>query len=186
MGASSSSNPSVGRKMLRSIVIVICIGWSTVAAMAQSGLGWVPYQNDRFGFELRLPAAVFTDHTAAQSGDGDLFTTSDGRAKLLVGAIENIDDHSPATYQRFLTRQSYPGLRVDYAPVGRTWAVLSGSRGGRMIYEKVMFSCGGRVINSFALVYPIHERQFFDPIVEAIEDSFRPGLARCRDHASAN
>jgi hypothetical protein len=55
-----------------------------------------------------------------------------------------------------------------------------------MIYEKVMFSCGGRVINSFALVYPIDERQFFDQIVEAIEDSFRPGLARCRDHASAN
>jgi hypothetical protein len=112
--------------------------------------------------------------------------TSDGRAKLLVGAIENLDDHSPATYQRFLTRQSYPGLRVDYAPVGQNWAVLSGSRGSRMIYEKVMFSCGGRVINSFALVYPLDERQFYDPIVEAIEDSFRPGLARCHDHASAN
>jgi hypothetical protein len=172
--------------MLRNVVIGICIGCSTVAGMAQSGLGWVPYHNDRFGFELRMPAAVFTDHRAAEAGDGDLFTTSDGRAKLLVGAVENVDDHSPATYQRFLAHQSYPGLRIDYAPVGRAWAVLSGARGGRMIYEKVMFSCGGGVINSFALVYPLDERRFFDPIVEAIEDSFRPGLARCGDHASAN
>jgi hypothetical protein len=172
--------------MLRSVIIALCIGCSAVTGIAQTSLGWVPYQNERFGFELRMPAAVFTDHRAAQSGDGDLFTTWDGRAKLLVGAIENLEGYSPATYQRFLTRQSFPGLRIDYAPVGRTWAVLSGTRDGRMIYEKVMFSCGGRVINSFALVYPIDERDFFDPIVEAIEDSFRPGLTRCGEHASSN
>jgi hypothetical protein len=88
--------------MLRSVIIALCLGCSAVAGIAQSGLGWVPYQNDRFGFELRMPAAVFTDHRAAEAGDGDLFATSDGRAKLLVGAIENVDDHSPATYQRFL------------------------------------------------------------------------------------
>jgi hypothetical protein len=55
-----------------------------------------------------------------------------------------------------------------------------------MVYEKVMFSCSGAVINSFALIYPLEERQLFDPIVEAIEDSFRPGLARCGDHAAAD
>jgi hypothetical protein len=133
-----------------------------------------------------VPADVFTKHRAAQDGDGDLFMTADGRAKLLVGAIENVDNHSPSTYQRFLARQSYPGLRIDYAPVGGSWAVLSGTQGERMIYEKMMFSCGGRVINSFAMVYPISERQFFDPIVEAVEDSFRPRSARCGEHASTN
>jgi hypothetical protein len=174
-----------GSKMLRFVTIAAGICFSAFASLAM-GPGWVPYQNDRFGVELRMPAGVFQRHRAAQSGDGDLFTTPDGRAKLLVGAFENIDRHTPATYQRFLTKESYPGLRVDYAPVGRTWAVLSGALGERMVYEKVMFSCGGRVINSFALVYPTRERASFDPLVEAIEDSFRPGNARCDDHASAN
>jgi hypothetical protein len=171
--------------MLRFITMA---AWTAIAAgpcLAQ-GFGWVPYQNDRFGFELRMPAGVFQRHRAAQSGDGDLFTTSDGRAKLLVGAFENADRHTPASYQQFLTDQSYPRLRVDYAPVGRTWAALSGTLGEQMVYEKVMFSCSGQVINSFAMVYPIRERDFFDPIVESIEDSFRPGLARCDDHASRN
>ena len=53
-----------------------------------------------------------------------------------------------------------------------------------MVYEKVMFSCGGRVINSFAIVYPIAERAFYDPIVEVVEDSFRPGIESCGQHAS--
>ncbi len=53
-----------------------------------------------------------------------------------------------------------------------------------MIYEKVMFSCAGKVINSFAVVYPIAERSFYDPIVETIEDSFRPSAAGCHQHAA--
>jgi hypothetical protein len=171
---------------MRSLVVALSILLMASAGLAQPRHGWIPYHNDRFGFELRMPAEVFIDHRPTAAGDGDLFMTPDGRAKLLVGAFENLDDHSPASYQRFAASQSYRGLQVDYAPVGRTWAVLSGTLGPRMVYEKIMFSCGGRVINSFAMVYPVSERRFFDPIVEGIEDSFRPGLRRCAGHASAN
>ena len=38
-----------------------------------------------------------------------------------------------------------------------------------------MFSCAGRLINSFALIYAADERHVFDPIVERIENSYRPG-----------
>jgi hypothetical protein len=38
------------------------------------------------------------------------------------------------------------------------------------------------------LVYPIDERHLYDPIVEAIEDSFRPGSVAgsvgCDEHAA--
>ena len=37
-----------------------------------------------------------------------------------------------------------------------------------------MFTCGGRLITSFAMVYPSAQRHIFDPVVERIEDSFRP------------
>jgi hypothetical protein len=142
---------------------------SAVAAQARCAL--VPYRNDRFGFQLQIPADVFIKHRAADAGDGD---------------SKNVDRYSPASYQRFLAHQSYPGLHIDYAPVGGSWAVLSGTQGSRMVYEKVMFTCGGHVINSFALVYPIAERDVFDPIMEAMEDSFRAGSIRCGAHASAN
>ena len=165
------------------LCVVLAIGTMS-AALARPDLGWTGYQNPRFGLQMRYPAELFTVHRTSQAGDGDLFTTADGSAKLLVGALENAERHSPASYQRYIARESYPGLQADYAPVGAGWAVLSGTRGDTMIYEKVILSCSARVINSFALVYPIAERGLYDPIVEAIEDSFRPGTAGCDEHAA--
>ena len=91
----------------------------------------------------------------------------------------NTDGLSPASYQRFAARYSYAGMTIDYAPIGRSWTVLSGIRGDTMVYEKAMFSCGGRLINSFAMLYPVEERRFYDPMVERIEDCFRPGNEGC-------
>jgi hypothetical protein len=45
-----------------------------------------------------------------------------------------------------------------------------------------MFSCGGRIINSFAVMYPVAAKKVFDPVVEGIENSFRPGQS-CSSHA---
>ena len=156
---------------------------SALAANAQD-LGWTTYSNPRFGGILRYPSEVFTSRRASEARDGVLFATPDGSAKLLVGAFENTEGHSPRSYQAFIARESYNGLRTDYAPVGRSWSVLSGTHGDKMIYEKAMFTCGGTVINSFALVYPIAERAFYDSIVEDIEDSFQPGTA-CDRHAAS-
>lgn len=171
---------------MRSVLcVVLAIGtMSAASARPAADLGWTGYQNPRFGLQMRYPAELFTVHRRSQAGDGDLFTTADGSAKLLIGAFENAERHSPASYQRYIARESYPGLRADYAPVGAGWTVLSGTRGDMMIYEKVILSCSGQVINSFALVYPIAERGLYDPIVEAIEDSFRPGTVGCDEHAA--
>jgi hypothetical protein len=155
------------------------------AALPQADdLGWTPFRNERFGLALRYPAEVFESQRSSDSGDGDLFETPDGKGRLLVGAIENTDRFTPRSYQAFIARQSYPGLRIDYAPVGQSWAVLSGTVGQTMVYEKIMFSCGGSVINSFAMTYPIAERRFYDPLIEAIEDTFRPGHEECNEHAA--
>jgi hypothetical protein len=160
--------------------------WATSAPLAGAAhaLDWTAYQNSRFGLQMRYPADIFSEQQTSEARDGDLFATRDGSAKLLVGAFENSERHSPASYQRLIARESYPGLHVDYAPVGQRWSVLSGTLGDTMVYEKIMFSCAGRVINSFAIVYPVAERQLYDPIVEAIEDSFRPGASGCDDHAA--
>jgi hypothetical protein len=171
------------RYALFSVALLAGLTLATPSESYVEDLGWASYRNERFGVTLQYPAAIFEREQTSETGDGVLFTTADERAKLLVGALDNLDAHSPRSYQRYIERESYPGLRVDYAPVGHTWAVLSGTRGDTMVYEKVMFSCGGRVINSFAMTYPITERDFYDPIVEEIEDSFRPGAEGCGRHA---
>ena len=62
--------------------------------------------------------------------------------------------------------------------------MLSGEGGGKTFYEKVMFSCAGRLINSFAMVYPTDQRDTFDRVVEGMEKSFRPAR-ECGDRAAA-
>jgi hypothetical protein len=98
---------------------------------------------------------------------------------MLVGALPNLDHKTIASYQEFVARKSYADYRIHYRPRGNTWFVLSGKGDGKIFYEKVVFSCGGRVINSFALIYPAAERQTFDPIVERVEDTFRAGTTGC-------
>ena len=154
------------------------------ALLQGENFDWATFRNDRFGLVMRYPSAVFPSRRSSAAGDGDLFETRDGQARLLVGAIENADQFTPRSYQSFIARQSYPGLRIDYAPVGQGWAVLSGTISDTIIYEKVMFSCSGRVINSFAMTYPVAERRFYDPIIEDIEDTFRPGRLGCDEHAA--
>jgi hypothetical protein len=52
--------------------------------------------------------------------------------------------------------------------------VLSGYRGDDIYYEKVVFSCGEQVVNVMAVTYPSGERDVYDPVVERMEDSFKP------------
>jgi hypothetical protein len=133
---------------------------------------------------MRYPSAVFPSHRTSASADGDMFETPDGKARLLIGALPNREHFTPASYQDFIARQSYPGLKADYAPVRGTWTVLSGTMGDTMVYEKAMFTCGGNLISSFAMTYPVAERQFYDRIVEGVEHTFRPGLQGCGQDGS--
>jgi hypothetical protein len=111
----------------------------------------------------------------SEAGDGQVFADIRGRGRLLVGALENSDGQTVGSYMSVIRQESYAEYKVDYAPRGATWFVLSGQNDRDVFYEKVIFSCSGRIINSFALIYPIESKREFDPIVEGIEKTFRPG-----------
>jgi hypothetical protein len=165
--------------MMRFFAGLIVIGLALPAPSMAQDLAWSDYRDERLGLSFSLPTRVFRLERSADAGDGHLFRTKDGRGQLLVGALENTEGHTPATYQRLIARRSYPGFDVDYAPVGRSWSVLSGERDGTIFYEKVIFSCGGAVINSFAMTYLTDQRNLFDSIVEEIEDTFRVAAGSC-------
>ena len=159
--------------LARVLALLLVVTTPALAAAARDG--WVPYINERFGFSFRYPADVFKPERTTERGDGELFVGAGGEARLLVGAFENSDGHTIASYMSFIRRDSYSKYPVSYAPRGQTWFVLSGETSQNVFYEKVMFSCGGRIINSFALTYPVAAKRVFDPVVEGIENSFRPG-----------
>ena len=93
----------------------------------------------------------------------------------MVGAFENEEQTTIAAYRDYLLRENYPGANIDYAPVHDRWFVLSGTIGDKEFYERVSFTCGGRLINSWAMVYPKAENAFYDRIVEAIARTYSPG-----------
>lgn len=136
---------------------------------------WAEYRNERYGFSLRYPSDVFVADQTTEAGDGKMFTALEADARLLVGALRNEAKYTPATYQDYIAQQSYGQYRIEYRRTGDGWFVLSGEGNGKIFYEKVIFSCRGQLINSFAMTYPSDQRGKFDPIVERVEDAFRPG-----------
>jgi hypothetical protein len=156
---------------------------ATGIARAQPPSEWVEHRNDKYGFILKYPANMFKLERTSEAGDGHAFVTADGKARLLVGALQNTDGSTPAAYQAQVAQQSYGKFNVTYRPVGKTWFALSGVGNGEIFYEKVIFSCSGLLINSFAIIYSVDRRDMFDPLVERMEDSFRAGTS-C-DHAQS-
>jgi len=163
------------RALMFALAAAACIGGGLREKAQALAEEWKEYRNERFGLILYYPADVFTPDRTAEAGDGQLFVAQIGDARLLVGGLINDSGFSPASYQSYLTRKSYGQYQIDYRPLGQNWFVLSGEGNGRIFYEKVMFSCSGRLINSFALLYSTDVREEFDRVVERMEKSFRPG-----------
>ena len=155
--------------------LCLMIAWVFQEALAATAEDWREYRNERYGFNLHYPADAFTMERTSEAGDGQVFVSQVGNARLLVGALVNDSGYSPASYQEYIASRSYGDYAIGYRRLGQGWFVLSGEGKGKVFYEKVMFSCAGRLINSFALLYSVDEREFFDPIVERIENTFRPG-----------
>ena len=87
-----------------------------------------------------------------------------------------------AEYRRSLVAGRYADAKLDYAPQRSDWFVLSGTVGEEMFYERITFSCDGRSIHGWLMVYPRAERVFYDAIVEEIHRSYRhdpAGNGRC-------
>ena len=166
----------------RAILVFVLLLGASAAAREGSG-GWTTYVNERFGFSLRYPADVFISDRQSAAGDGEVFSVVQGEGRLLVGALENNNGYTVAEYMDLLRRQSYARFTVTYARRSASWFVVSGDDGRDVFYEKVMFSCGGRLINSFSLLYPTASKLRFDPIVERIENTFRAGQCD-RRHAA--
>lgn len=151
--------------------------WPVLAAGTAAG-DWTTYRNARHGYSIAYPTSRFPDEPANESEDGRLVVSKDGATRLLVGAFENAEGTSLKDYRAYLIEKNYQGAEIDYAPMRDRWFVLSGTREGTMFYERVSFTCGGKLINSWAILYPAGERRTWDPVLERIARTYTPGAGR--------
>lgn len=166
------------RRVLSGCCALIAAGASTIGAVAapisRTAAGeWREYTHPRLGYRITYPADTFVP-VESKAEEGFVLASRDGKAKLLIASFDNDGLSSLAEYRNLVINQSYEGAAIDYAPVRRSWFVVSGERDGQMFYERVAFTCGGRRITSWAMVYPVAERGFYDRLVEAVAPTFRP------------
>lgn len=166
------------RRVLSAGVVVVAASLCALAAVAAPDVrnpagDWREYTHPRLGYRITYPADTFVP-VESRAEEGFVLASRDGKAKLLIASFDNDGLSSLAEYRNLVINQSYDGAAIDYAPVRRNWFVVSGERDGQMFYERVDFTCGGRRITSWAMVYPVAERGFYDRLVEAIAPTFRP------------
>lgn len=148
------------------------------AALAARLHTWMTIESERFGYSLAYPGSVFTADNGRAGDEGHVLVSHDGRARLLAAAFPNTEETSLEDYRAYLLKNNYPGATLDYAPIRKKWFVLSGTRDGTMFYERVSFTCGGRLINSWAVLYPATERRLYDRVIEVVARSYAPGAGR--------
>ena len=162
---------------------IIRVGITILAAFCGSGpifaewmqpLDWDTYRSERFGFSLLFPARVLEHRSETPDGRGVELSSKDGLVRLKVLAADNTDNISIGDYRAAILREFSGGNQLQYSPMGQSWFVLSGVRGDSIYYQKVLFACGGRIINAFALTYPEQQRRKLDPAVTTIEKNFHP------------
>ncbi len=156
------------------IGLIVLIYLAAMSSVSAATWPWTYERDPDLGFQFSYPRDLF-DRT---EGDGKpsfhYFVSRDADAKVMVGAWNNEAGQTPSAFKQWLLRSTGGYDEMTYVPRGRSWFVISGYRGNDIYYEKVMFSCAGSVVNVFAITYPKSLRSEFDPVVEQMEDSFRP------------
>jgi curved DNA-binding protein CbpA len=145
------------------------------------GSGWVAYHNASFKFSLKYPADVFA-YDVVSNENVRTFVSRDGVAVLNIFTADNVAGASLARYRRARMEEHYAGASFEQSPQRKYGFVLSGTRGDRAFYERVTFSCDGRSIHGWQMIFPVSQRTVYDLVADEVDRTYRqrtrPG-ARC-------
>jgi curved DNA-binding protein CbpA len=161
-------------------------GGATVGASQgrRKGSNWATYQNARFSFALKYPVDVFAFDKGPANDNVRILVSRNGDAVLRIFATENITGTKLAQYRRSLIEMRYAGAVFDQTQQRKSWFVLSGTHGDTAFYERVTFSCDGRSIHGWQMIFPSSERTLYDLVVDEVHRNYThtsgPG-ARCGD-----
>ena len=179
-----STSPRAGAWLLALGLGLAGGGSAGTSAAPGEPAGWTTYRNEHYGFAFAYPASVFapvppragdglSDRASERSGQA--FASRDGSAFITAAAAPNATGDGPRAYRARAIANSYAKARITFERMESDGFVVSGFKGRDIFYERVVFSCGGRVVNAWVATYPAAQRARYDPIVEALAGNFRPG-----------
>jgi hypothetical protein len=142
-------------------------------AQTQSPETWKTYFNDRYGTSISYPSR-FKPGPPADANDGLRFAAADG-AELAVWGAFNALEHDIAGLEEFLRESLKDDEKITYRAAGKSWLVLSGTRGERLFYKRYLLSHRNEVENAFEISYPAALAAAYDPIVTRIAKSLKAG-----------
>ena len=152
-----------------SLAAILCLSAiATTTALAKP----FTYVNERFGQSCTFPDEIFNDPLPEpENGDGRQWLSADG-AELTCSGINNVDDETPRSFVEGEKSSTEPGYKVTYSKTGKNWAVLSGTKDGKIFYERRLFG-KDQVIRTVFIEYPASLKAKYDPLVGAIAKSLR-------------
>ncbi len=159
---------SAGRTFLISLALL------AFAAPALAS-GWKPYGNARFQYWIDIPPD-FTAVKESENGDGGVSSSRDGRAELSVWGNYLTDGSFASEVSWRIDQDRSNGWIIAYQKQQTNWAVWSGSKGGRVFYERAIPACGDATAH-FRLEYDKEQKKAFNPIISGLVKSLRS--SRC-------
>ncbi len=162
------------------IMGAMAVGFSAVSlagaaeASCENPEVWRTYYNERFGTEVMLPVDCLEIQPPPANGDGATFVAPDGIASASVFGSHNADGSDLSAIRQSLLGTPAYG-EVTYSPSGKDWFVLSGYRDNAIYYDKYILSHGGQILNGMLITYSPAAKAVFAPIVERMENTFKPG-----------
>ncbi|MCW5721323.1 MAG: hypothetical protein KIS86_09290 [Devosia sp.] len=135
-------------------------------ALAQGG---GRYDNARFGYSIAVPEGFVAQGESA-NGDGQRFELP-GRVTSLVVWGGHLDDFESEVAAR-IGYDTAENWSISYQATSPKWASWSGSKGGRILYQRMILLCEGTGYAAFRMEYGQVDRPKMDRVVERLVSSF--------------
>ena len=139
------------------------------ACIAQTA--YIPYVNQRFTFAFEYPNQILLPRGESDDGDGQIFETKEGDAKLTVfGRWRSEGFDFPC--EALETVASYAGENITYKWKKGGASVVSGITSDREIFYVKNVRSSDKCV-TLIFEYPEARRKAFDPLVSHIANSLR-------------
>jgi len=138
---------------------------------------WGHYVNGRFGFAIDVPPH-FVAQGESDNGDGDRFTTPTAELRAFAGYIFKGEQtlETEASFARDAWTED--GYALTYQVTTPRFAVMSGKKGARIVYERLVAICGGEAFMGYSVEYSVADIKTFEPIIDRLTASLTPP-AKC-------
>ena len=163
-----------GEMTLARILMLAVAAW--LLGHAAVAAEWRRYADPQFGYSVQLPDDGFEVETSPERNGVTLFEI-DGRGQIDVYAVEVDQQQSLAEIRRTIS-EAERIREVTYSHSGKSWFVLSGyyqrtddEATDLIFYAKFLLSPDRRTLSAFEASYPVADKEFYDPIIERIEDT---------------